>query len=53
LTGRAAASALPWLLAGDVIVSHKSVSSTPGIDSISLMLGAKPSVRNTDLPLAL
>ena len=53
LTGRAAASALPWLLAGDVVVSHKSVSATPGIDSISLMLGARPSVRNTDLPLAL
>jgi hypothetical protein len=52
-TGRPAASALPSLLAGDVVVSHRSVSATPGIDSISLILGARPSVRKTDRPCAL
>ena len=53
LTGRDAASALPLLLAGDDVVSHKSVSARPGIESISLMLGARPSMRKNDRPLSL
>jgi hypothetical protein len=52
LTGRAAASALPALLAGEAVVSHRSVSATPGIDSISLTFGARPSIRKKDRPVA-
>jgi hypothetical protein len=54
-TGRAAASAFPALLAGDVAVSYRSVNVRPGIDSISLTLAAclhqddRPVILTTDL----
>ena len=46
----AAASSLPALEAGDVLVRHRSVSATPGIDAISSTLGALRSSTKTDLP---
>ena len=46
----AAASALPLFDAGEVLVRHKSVNATPGIDAISSTLGALPSMTKTDLP---
>src|SRR5439155_18254879 len=49
-TGLAAASLLPSLLAGDARVSQRSVSASPGIDAISLTLGARPSLTIIDLP---
>src|SRR5713101_4959020 len=46
----AAASLFPLFEAGAVLVRHRSVKATPGIDFISRMFGALPSAMNIDLP---
>src|SRR3954470_1752580 len=52
-TGRFAASALPALLAGERVVSQKSVSASPGnVGAISLTLAAGPSERMIERPCA-
>src|SRR6185503_4109558 len=45
-----AASALPAFEAGELLVRHRSVSATPGIDAISRTLGALPSMTKIDWP---
>jgi len=51
-TGRSALSAEPSLRAGAPLVSHRSVSASPGIEAISFTFGASPSAMNTDRPRA-
>jgi len=51
-TGRSALSALPAFRAGAPLVSHRSVSASPGMEAISFTLSARPSVRKIDLPSA-